>query len=330
MSKITIQDIANMCNISKSSVSRYLNGGYVSEQNRQKIKEAIEQTGFETNFFAKRLKSKKSGLLGVVLPKMDSLVISTILMGINNVCEDNNYSILIKTSNFDTKKELQNINSLYNQGVDGIIVYSLDITQEHIELVNKISIPVVFINNNHKDLDCINIDDYTAGRLLAEYFYNNNHKDILFLGIVEKNKYIRPGRKIGFYEYYQENATDYKIRSLETDFSLRNAYDMGNDIINLKPSAVICGTEHITTALMIYLKQHNINIPEDISIGGFGDSDALSLLKPEVTTIKFDYEGLGKSATEYILNKIFNRSMDKNKISLPVFFKEGQSVKKIS
>lgn len=180
MSKITIQDIANMCNISKSSVSRYLNGGYVSEQNRQKIKEAIEQTGFETNFFAKRLKSKKSGLLGVVLPKMDSLVISTILMGINNVCEDNNYSILIKTSNFDTKKELQNINSLYNQGVDGIIVYSLDITQEHIELVNKISIPVVFINNNHKDLDCINIDDYTAGRLLAEYFYNNNHKDILF------------------------------------------------------------------------------------------------------------------------------------------------------
>ena len=55
MSKVTIQDIANMCQVSKSSVSRYLNGGYVSKENKEKIKNAIEQTGYKTNFFAKRL-----------------------------------------------------------------------------------------------------------------------------------------------------------------------------------------------------------------------------------------------------------------------------------
>ena len=56
--KVTIQDIANMVNVSKSSVSRYLNNGYVSEENAKKIKEAIEKTGFETNFFAKIFCSK--------------------------------------------------------------------------------------------------------------------------------------------------------------------------------------------------------------------------------------------------------------------------------
>ena len=58
--KVTIQDIANMVGVSKSTVSRYLNGGYVSNENTVKIKEAIEKTGFETNFFAKRLKDRKS------------------------------------------------------------------------------------------------------------------------------------------------------------------------------------------------------------------------------------------------------------------------------
>ena len=64
--KSTIQDIAAMAGVSKSTVSRYLNNGYVSREKAAKISEIIDQTGFQSNFFAKRLKTKHSKLIGVV------------------------------------------------------------------------------------------------------------------------------------------------------------------------------------------------------------------------------------------------------------------------
>ena len=120
--KVTIQDIANMCQVSKSSVSRYLNGGYVSEENKEKIKDAIEKTGFSENFFAKRLKTKKTCLIGIVIPRIDSVSVGKLLNGISDVFDANNYTSLIQISNLDSKKEIQCIQSLYQQGVDGITV----------------------------------------------------------------------------------------------------------------------------------------------------------------------------------------------------------------
>ena len=195
MSKVTIQDIANMCQVSKSSVSRYLNGGYVSKENKEKIKNAIEQTGYKTNFFAKRLKSKNSNLIGVVIPRIDSITVGKVLNGINSVCEENEYTILMESSNLSLKKELECINSLYNQGVDGIIVYTIGITNEHINFVNRVKTPILFLNQKDNNVNYISIDDYKAGYIMAEYFYKNNHKNIVFLGVNEQDKSVGLERK---------------------------------------------------------------------------------------------------------------------------------------
>lgn len=165
--KVTIQDIANMVNVSKSSVSRYLNNGYVSEENAKKIKEAIEKTGFQTNFFAKRLKTKRSKLIGIVLPRMDSVTVGKLLTGINRRLEENDYQGLILISNLSIEKELENIKSLYQQGVDGIIINSIAITKEHIKLVNKLNVPMIFTGQKNEFTDYIKIDDYEAGRIMG-------------------------------------------------------------------------------------------------------------------------------------------------------------------
>ena len=105
-SKVTIQDIANMVNVSKSSVSRYLNNGYVSEEKAEKIREAIEKTGFETNFFAKRLKTKQSKLIGIILPRIDSVTVGKLLTGINKKLESEGYQGIILISELSVEKEL--------------------------------------------------------------------------------------------------------------------------------------------------------------------------------------------------------------------------------
>lgn len=328
MNKVTIQDIADMCQVSKSSVSRYLNGGYVSKENKEKIKEAIEKTGFKSNFFAKRLKTKNSNLLGIIIPRIDSITVGKVLNGINNICEENNYTILMQCSNLNFKKEIDCIKSLYNQGVDGIIVYTLGITNEHIEIYKNLKIPIIFIGQKNENVNYICIDDYKAGYIMAEYFYKNNHKNIVFLGVNEKDKAVGVERKKGFYDFYKKNVSNYNINFVETDFSFKKSYNKGKDVIKFNPTGVICATDNICLGLMLYLNEKGIKIPDEISVAGFGGYEVSSAIKPAITTIEFDYELLGKMATKNILKLIKNENIkEKTDISLKLI--KGESVKDI-
>ncbi len=123
--KLTIQNIADMADVSKSTVSRYLNEGYISEEKAERVKRVIAETGFKSNFFAKRLKMKQSKLIGIVLPRMDSVTVGKLLTGINRVLEPAGYQGLLLVSQLKKKKELANIISLQRQGVDGIIIDSI-------------------------------------------------------------------------------------------------------------------------------------------------------------------------------------------------------------
>lgn len=328
MSKVTIKDIADICNVSKSSVSRYLNGGYVSKENKEKIKAAIEQTGFKSNFFAKRLKAKNSGLIGVVIPRIDSITVGKTLNGINSICEENNYIILMQSSNLDLKKEIDCITSLYNQGVDGIIVYTMNITDKHIKMYNELKIPIVFIGQKNESVNYICIDDYKAGYIMAEYFHKNNHKNIVFLGVDEQDKSVGIERKQGFYDFYKNNVKEYNINFVKTDFSFKNAYKMGDKVIKFNPTAVVCATDNICLGFMLYLNEKGIKIPEQISVAGFGGYEVSSAIKPSITTIHFDYDILGKVATKKILSLIKEDDKYQN-VDIGLKLTKGESVKNI-
>ena len=89
--KVTIQEIAEMAGVSKSTVSRYLNRGYISEEKAERIRAVIEKTGYKANFFAKRLKMKESKLIGIVLPRIDSVTVGKLLTGISRILEPRGY-----------------------------------------------------------------------------------------------------------------------------------------------------------------------------------------------------------------------------------------------
>ena len=133
--KVTIQDIAAIAEVSKSTVSRYLNHGYVSEEKAERIQKAIAATGFSSNAFARRLKAKKSGVIGIVMPRVDSPTGGKLLTGIAKAFDEVGCRTLFESSFLEMPREIKNIEHLAQFGVDGILVSSLGITDEHIALV---------------------------------------------------------------------------------------------------------------------------------------------------------------------------------------------------
>lgn len=324
--KVTIQDIANMVGVSKSTVSRYLNGGYVSDDNVKKISEAIEKTGFRSNFFAKRLKSDKSNLVGIIIPRLDSVTTGKILKSIYNRLEEKGYQAIILTSELNKEREINDIKKLNSQGVDGIIIMAFDITKEDIALTNKLPIPVLYTGQQNSLVNSLTIDDRKAGRLLGEYIKSKGHRDIVFLGVTEKDKAVGIERKKGFYDAFKD--CDCNITFIETDFTFNKAYESAKKVIDCKPTAVIGATDNIVLGFIRYAFEKGYKIPEDISVAGFGGYDVGLAVHPTITTIYIDYDALGRKAADSIVASIELEELTEDEdISLELI--ERESVKNI-
>lgn len=327
-SKVTIQDIANMVNVSKSSVSRYLNNGYVSEEKAEKIREAIEKTGFETNFFAKRLKTKQSKLIGIILPRIDSVTVGKLLTGINKKLESEGYQGIILISELSVEKELSHINSLYQQGVDGIIVNSIAITKEHIKLVNRLNIPVIFTGQKNSLVDCIKINDYEAGKIMGNFFKEKNHKRVVFIGVSEEDEAVGIDRKNGFISAFKDGNENSRVDFIQADFSFMKGYEKSKEALDFNPTAIICATDNICLGVLRYLHENRIGVPEEVSVAGFGGYDVGSVSYPTLTTIAFNYEVIGNQAAQGILDLINDKELtNEEEASLDLI--ERESVRKL-
>ena len=103
---MNINKIAELAGVSRTTISRYLNNGYVSEKNRKKIQKIIDETGYVPSSFAQTLRTKKTNLIGVILPKISSSTISRIVDGISTELKKDGYNVLLGNTDLDIEKEI--------------------------------------------------------------------------------------------------------------------------------------------------------------------------------------------------------------------------------
>lgn len=299
--KVTITDIAKMAGVSKSTVSRFLNNGYVSEANRKKIQTAIDKTNYQVNFFAQALNADKSQLIGVIIPRFSSFTSNQTLKGIASSLEVAGYEMFITSSNLSVEKELKQIEKFIAMGVDGIISITTQITDDHVSLSQESKVPILFVGQTHPDVNCLAIDDHQVGKIAAEYLKSNQFKKALYIGVTEKDKAVGYYRKKGFIDHFDESTV-----VLESDFSFDNAYNLGSEVLKYDPEVIICTTDNMAIGMMRYFIEHHIDVPKDISVLSFGGYDVSSAIHPPLTTVAINYEGLGKQACSYLFNLIEN------------------------
>lgn len=327
-SKVTIQDIATIAGVSKSTVSRYLNHGYVSTEKAEKIRQVIAETGFKSNFFAKRLKMKQSKLIGIVLPRMASVTVGKLLAGMNRLLEPEGYQGILLVSNLKKHKEIANIMNLQQQGVDGIIIDSIGITKRHLELAKELEIPLVFTGQQHDAVHFVKINDYGAGRMMGAYMKQMGHKHIVFAGVTETDRAVGVERKQGFLDAFLEQNPEGHVDSVETGFDFFTAYEKGDEIRALHPTAVVCATDNIGLGVLRYFHERGVKVPEEISVAGFGGYDVGAVSYPALTTVAFDYELVGMKTAQGMLDLLANKPMTSN-CDLPLLFIERESVRRL-
>ena len=106
---MTINDIAQLAGVAKSTVSRYLNGGSVSRKTREKLDEIVRETGYSPNTFAQSLKAKRTNIVGTIIPRLDSYSSNEILEGIDQELWQRQLQLIITNSDQNVAREIENI-----------------------------------------------------------------------------------------------------------------------------------------------------------------------------------------------------------------------------
>lgn len=305
---MNIIEIAKLAGVSKSTVSRYLNDGYVSEENKEKIKEVIKSTGYIPLRQAKTLRTKKTNLIGVIVPKISTETASRVIEGISDEISKCGYDLLIANTNLNINKEIEYLNILKNQ-VDGIIFMATKVTDKHISIMDDIEVPLVIVSQNIQKYPCVYYDDYNASKDVVKQLLINGYKKIAFIGVYEEDIAVGYERKRGYIDALEENNLKLNESFIKIgDFSMESGYELCKKLMgdNEKPDSIFTATDNIALGVIEYLLEAGYKVPDDIGIWSIGDSKISKFVAPKLNTVHYYYKTSGNNSAEIIMNLIGN------------------------
>ncbi|MEX6702538.1 LacI family DNA-binding transcriptional regulator [Peribacillus frigoritolerans] len=312
---VTITDIAKLAGVAKSTVSRYLNNGSVSEATKNKIERVINETSYAPNAFAQSLKAKKTNIIGTIVPRLDSYASSHTLIGIDEQLRELNYQMLISNTGQDLDREIENIYTLAKQKVAGMILLPSQVTDAHLEAFKVLHLPVLLVGQQHETIHSIIHNDYEAAYDLGKHVLEKGHRKIAFLGVTGKDIAVGVMRKKGFQRAIDEKS-DCEVRYYETSFSITDALiNVPSIIEEFTPSIIVCATDNIAIGALKAAYLRGLKIPEDLSITGFGGYEVTEMIHPGITTAKFYYKEAGQMAAKSIVKLVNGEELPKLSLS---------------
>lgn len=306
--KTTIKDIANVLNISAAAVSKALhNDSRISEKTKKAVRQVAENLNYQPNHLASALRSGKSKLVGVIVPKTNSNFFSATIHNIEEVLNKEGYNIIITQSNESYKKECENIDTLLFTQVDGIIVSMANETVDlhHFEKVKQAGIPLITFDRGENDLnvDYIGIDDYDSSHKIVDHLVEQGCKRIAHIGGFKHTR-IYNNRIRGYIDALEKhNLPLEKELLLESNLSTEDGRNKMQELLALdkKPDAVYIAGDYAALGALQVLNEKNIKIPDEIALVGFGDEPFANMVTPKMTSVNQHSYQIGKIAAEKFL-----------------------------
>lgn len=325
---VTINDIAQKAGVAKSTVSRYLNGGSVSQKTKDKIERIVNETGYSPNTFAQSLKAKHTKMVGIIVPRLDSYSANEVLSSIDRKLTAKGYQLLITNTDQIIEREIENIYTLAKQKVAGIILMATVVTEEHRKAIQKVDVPVLLLGQQAKGLHSIGHQEYEAGHAMGKHAGGLGHKNFLYFSVFKEDIAVGQLRANGVVAALNE-WPDIQIEIIETSFSFQQAYELALDVLpKTKATYILCATDNIAMAVLKAAHTLNLTIPKDFSLSGFGGYEVTSIVSPSITTVKYGYKELGETAVEQLFHLINAEEMEENVLISNTLIKRESTVPK--
>jgi LacI family transcriptional regulator len=309
--EITIYDIAKSLNISAATVSRSLqNHQSISSATRTLVHEMAKEMGYRSNTFARNLRQQRTHTLGLIVPRLNSYVISTIIAGIEKVVNEHGYNIIISQSQGSVKKELSNINMMFDSRVDGLLVslaYGAKSIANFKSFFDK-NIPVVFFDRVCTDPHSFNvvIDNYKSAYDITKHLIEQGCRRIMHIA-GELSIDIYAERLRGYKQALQDSglyaSEDMVVISGLTD---KAGTEIGRQILQMsqRPDGIFAASDVCAAYCLQTLKESGVQIPREIAVAGFNNDPVSRIVEPNLTTVEYPCFEMGEVSAKCLVDHL--------------------------
>lgn len=334
---ITIKEIAELCNVSTTTVSNVIHGKTkkVSNENIQKIQKVLKEQNYIPRMGLSSLTNRNSKIIGVVI-HIKKYYKSTIiadpfyaeLIGfLERYINESGYYMMLYTSD--------DLNSIFEMAVswnvDGLIAISFTENdyQKIRSLTEKPIVAIDLYNDIDDDYYNIGLDDEEGGYIMTKHLIENGFKKILVIG--NQNYGVDHQRFLGYTRALAEHGMPYNkdnfIIISDNPQKRKEVYRYFLQLVN-KDYALFFLSDLLASDSMRFLQENGIVIPRDISIAGFDDNLYSRITSPQITSIHQDISAKASSAIRLVLNLINNNPIEEKDIRLPVYLVKRDSIKR--
>ncbi|MCB9078302.1 MAG: LacI family DNA-binding transcriptional regulator [Anaerolineaceae bacterium] len=314
MNKLTLEKIAQLAGVSRSTVSRVVNGHpSVKPEVRRRVQQVIDETGYHPDPAARSLAGQRSGIIGLVIPRAFQFLFTDpyyprLMQGIAQACNTHNY--ILSLFLFHTEEEEKKLTPklLRQQFVDGVILSALPTDDPLIPQLIQNEVPTVMIGRPAEALPVSYIDVSNIDGAFEAVSY------LLGLGANRVAAVNGPQNTMVGLDRFQGYLNALASRQIpvdeslmvESDFSEAGGYRAMQQILPHQPNAVFVASDTMALGALRALREAGLSVPDDIAIVGFDDLPLAATADPPLTTVRQPIRRLGVQAVEMLIDLIQN------------------------
>lgn len=323
---MNISEIAERAGVSRAAVSRYFNNGYISDEKREEIRRVVEETGYHPSLNAQTLRTKKTRMIGVIVPKIASASIGRIVEGILSVLNANGYQMILAVTQNNPKQEMEYLGSFDNKRVDGVILIATVFSAEYKKLLKSLTVPVVIVGQQLSGYSCVFHDDYHATYDLTRLLLEKGRERLGYIGAIQQDRAVGSERYRGFCDAVRDAGHEGLEKNfVVAAFSVASGYEKTGELLKACESldGIICATDTMAAGAMQYLCEQGIRVPEQVLVAGHGDSEMARVTAVPLITVHYSYEKSGETAVRMLLELLEEKRTSCEEVRLGYYIVDG-------
>lgn len=310
----TLKDVAQRAGVSTATVSRVLNAqGKVNRETGTRVAEAVAALGYVPHAAARALASRRSRTIGAVTAALDNPIFARGIQALEHRLELSGYGLLVASSNYEPERELKQVRTMVERGIDAIMLQGDSHLPEVYALLQRKGIAYIntWVYDAAATHPCCGFNNELTGHNLADYLLDLGHREIAMVaGVTAGNDRAR-NRIKGVAAALRARGLDLPpARVVERPYSLSDGRDGLRELFagpGPRPTAVIGGNDLLAIGVMLEAQQSGLTVPGDLSVAGFDDIELAANIAPALTTIHVPVEEICTLAGDYLVARIEGR-----------------------
>jgi LacI family transcriptional regulator len=307
---LTLEDIAHLSGVSRSTVSQVINGDInVKEDTRKKVLQILQNKNFQPNLAARSLATGHTNTLGLVIPAAVSTLFvdpyfPQFIQGVTTACNARDYSVMLWLA--EPEYERRMIREILHNGlVDGVIVSSTLINDPLVNSLFESQMPFIQVGRHPTlDVNSLDVDNIQASQEATLHLFRLGRKRVATI-TGPQNQVAGFDRFQGYQQALSERQQPLLPELIvEGDFTEAGGYTAMLQLLPMKPDAIFIASDMMAVGAIRAIREANLHIPNDIAIIGFDDIPTASKMDPPLTTVRQPVRSMGALAVETLIDII--------------------------